>query len=300
MTTETAGGPFAKLTELLGMIRFSHTLFALPFALLGALMAGFGPGSAGAPGIRAWLGILLAMVFARSASMAFNRLIDRDIDARNPRTASRHLPTGRLSIRTVRIFCALSALGFIASTLLFLPENAWPLRLSAPVLLWLLGYSYSKRFTSLAHLWLGISLGLAPVAAWIAIRGALDAPPLWLGLVVTLWVTGFDLIYACQDVEFDRSAGLRSLPARLGVDGALYLSAVFHGLMIFALGGLWHSFEPFGTIFLIGILVVAILLMYEHAVVKPNDLSRVNLAFFQLNVVVSVGVLIVGAADLMF
>src|SRR5262249_48508644 len=163
-----------------------------------------------------WLGILLGLATARSAAMAFNRLADRGYDALNPRTASRHLPLGRLNVRSVAIFTAASAAAFLASPLLFLP-NRWPLVLSIPVLLWLLGYSYTKRFTSLAHFWLGLALSLAPIAAWIALRGDLKWPPVLLAMAVLLWVAGFDTIYACQDVEFDRGAGLRSLPARLGV-----------------------------------------------------------------------------------
>ena len=184
-----------------------------------------------------WVGILLCMASARSAAMAFNRLVDRDFDALNPRTAGRHLPTGRLSVRSVALFTALCASAFIASTLLFLP-NRWPLLLSVPVLCWLLGYSYTKRFTSLAHFWLGASLSLAPIAAWIALRGGIAWPPLLLALAVLCWVSGFDIIYACQDVAFDSQAGLKSVPSRLGVPAALRLAAICHALMILFLLGL--------------------------------------------------------------
>ena len=156
------------------------------------------------------------MASARSAAMAFNRLADRHLDALNPRTAARHLPAGKLSVREVAVFTAASSLAFVASTLLFLP-NRWPLYLAVPVLIWLLGYSYSKRFTSLAHFWLGLSLSLAPAAAWIALRGSIAWPPVLLGLAVLLWVAGFDIIYACQDVDFDRSVKLHSIPKALGV-----------------------------------------------------------------------------------
>ena len=281
------------------MIKFSHTLFALPFALLGAAMAARGEsGWLATP--RMWLGIVLCMATARSAAMAFNRLVDRRIDAVNPRTAGRHLPAGRLSVAAVAAFTCATAVGFVASTLLFLPRNPWPLILSVPVLAWLLGYSYAKRFTSLAHFWLGGALMMAPVAAWIAIRGNLAWPPVLLGVAVLFWVAGFDVIYACQDAEFDRSTGLRSIPARLGVRHALRLAALCHAAMVGALVvlGLVDS-PPLGAIYFTGVAVVAILLTYEHAVVRPDDLTRVNLAFFQVNVAISVGLLAVGVADLL-
>jgi 4-hydroxybenzoate polyprenyltransferase len=281
--------------ELGSLIKFSHTLFALPFALLGAALAAKGP-----EGWRGrwqdWVGVLLCMATARSAAMAFNRLADRRIDALNPRTASRPLPAGRLSTGTVASFTLLTGLGFVASTLLFLP-NRWPLILSGPVLLWLLGYSYAKRFTSLAHFWLGFALAMAPMAAWIALRGDLAWPPAWLGLAVLLWVAGFDIIYACQDAEFDRDQDLHSVPGRLGVRGALRLAAACHAAMVAALAGLGLAY-PMGTIYFAGVGVVALLLAYEHAIVRPDDLSRVNVAFFQVNVAIGAGLLAVGLADL--
>jgi 4-hydroxybenzoate polyprenyltransferase len=279
------------------MIKFSHTLFALPFALLGAAMAAKGP-----EGWRGrwqdWLGILLCMATARSSAMAFNRLVDRRIDALNPRTAIRHLPAGTLSVATVAIFTVVSAVGFLASTLLFLPRNPWPLILAVPVLLWLLGYSYAKRFTSLAHFWLGFALAMAPMAAWIALRGDLAWSPALLGLAVLLWVSGFDIIYACQDADFDRSHGLHSVPGQLGVQGALRLAALCHAAMVGALIGLGLAY-PMGTIYFVGVGIVAILLIYEHAIVRPDDLTRVNLAFFQVNIGISLGLLVVGLVDLM-
>jgi 4-hydroxybenzoate polyprenyltransferase len=286
----------ARTRDFLEMIKFSHTLFALPFALLGAALAAFYPG---APSTRLqdWLGILLCMASARSAAMAFNRLADRSYDARNPRTAGRHIPAGRLSARSVTLFTTLSAAAFIASTLLFWP-NRWPLYLSVPVLLWLLGYSYAKRFTSLAHFWLGLSLSLAPVAAWIALRGDLAWPPVFLAEAVLLWVAGFDIIYACQDVDFDRQAGLRSIPRRFGVRNALRIAAGCHALMIvplFVLGIIY----PLGIVYFLGVTAVGVLLIYEHALVCPDDLSRVNLAFFQVNIAISIGLLVVGVIDLL-
>lgn len=285
-----------RLTDILGMIKFSHTLFALPFALLGAALAAHRPD--GWHGRwQDWLGILLCMATVRSAAMAFNRLADRRVDAMNPRTASRHLPSGRLSVSSVAVFTLVCSIGFVASTLLFLP-NPWPLRLSVPVLAWVLAYSYTKRFTSLAHFWLGASLALAPIAAWIALRGDLGWPPVLLGLAVFFWVAGFDIIYACQDEAFDRQTGLHSIPARLGTRGALRLAAVCHALMVVALVGL-GVFYPLGVVYLVGVALVAALLVYEHALVRPDDLTRVNVAFFQVNIGISMGLFAVGLADLL-
>jgi 4-hydroxybenzoate polyprenyltransferase len=297
MSTQAGRTPLAEVREYLDLVKFSHTLFALPFALLGAALAAHRPdGWHGRP--RDWLGILLGMATARSAAMAFNRLADRRFDALNPRTAARHLPIGRLSVGSVALFTAASSLLFVASTLLFLP-NPWPIALSVPVLLWLLGYSFAKRFTSLAHAWLGLALALAPVCAWVALRASLAWPPALLGLAVLTWVTGFDVIYACQDAEFDRAQGLRSIPARLGVRGALRLAAACHAATILALVGLGLAY-PLGTIYFAGVAVVALLLLFEHAIVRPDDLTRVNVAFFQVNVAVSLGLLAVGVADLIW
>jgi 4-hydroxybenzoate polyprenyltransferase len=200
----------------------------------------------------------------------------------------------------VAVFTAICAAGFIVSTLLFLP-NRWPILLSVPVLLWLLGYSYAKRFTSLAHFWLGAALMMAPIAAWLAIRGNLAWPPVLLGLAVLFWVAGFDVIYACQDADFDRSSGLKSIPARLGVADALRLAAMSHAVMILCLVGLGLvDSPPLGPIYFIGVAIVATLLVYEHAIVRPDDLTRVNIAFFQVNVGISIGLLAVGLADLIF
>jgi len=286
---------FAKLADILGMIKFSHTLFALPFALLGAALAANGPGGRTAR-LQDWFGIVLCMATARSAAMAFNRLADWRIDALNPRTATRHLPAGRLSSGSVAAFTVACCVLFVASTALFLP-NPWPSRLSVPILAWLLGYSFAKRFTSLAHFWLGAALMLAPIAAWIALRGSLDWPPALLGLAVLAWVAGFDVIYACQDAAFDRGVGLHSLPARIGIGPALRLAAACHAAMVVALVALGLSY-PLGRLYFAGVAVVAALLVYEHTLVRPDDLTRVNRAFFQVNVGISVGLLAVGLLDL--
>ena len=300
---------WVRLKQMLEMIRFSHTLFALPFALLAALMAwkaGQGDPTARPFGLRELAGILLCMVTARSAAMAFNRLADRRLDAINPRTAARHLPAGVLSVPAVAIFAGVCCLGFVLSTLLFLP-NRLPILLAVPVLLFLLSYSYTKRFTAAAHFWLGAALMLAPVSAWIAIRGeqvtanpADLAAPLVLGGAVLLWVAGFDIIYACQDVDFDIREKLHSLPARLGVPAALRLAALCHLGTVLLLVALPVVYPQLGLIYVCGIVGVALLLAYEHYLVRPDDLARVNVAFFNVNAVISLGLLAIGALDLWF
>ena len=246
------------------------------------------------------LGVLLCMVTARNAAMAFNRLADQELDAQNPRTAKRHLPAGLLSRRTVVVFWVLNCVGFVAATALFLPQNPWPLWLSVPVLAFICGYSYTKRFTWLAHFWLGAALLLAPVCTWIALVGLerLEVP-LVLGLAVLFWVAGFDIIYACQDEEVDRRLGLRSVPARWGTAAALRLAAACHAVMLLWLALLPQVFPLLGWKYYTGIALVALLLVYEHRVVSPEDLSRVNVAFFQVNAVISLGLLGLIALDVL-
>lgn len=287
------GTVLTTFRQLLELIRFSHTVFALPFALLSAVLAW---SRADSPfSSRQLMGIVVCVVCARAAAMAFNRIVDRTFDAANPRTAKRHLPAGLLSLPTVILFTVLSSLGFVAGTLCFWP-NPWPLWLAGPVLIFLLGYSYAKRFTVWCHYWLSAALMLAPIAAWLAIRGTVEAPAVWLAAVVFFWVGGFDVLYACQDVEFDRQAGLFSLPARWGVPAALRFAGLSHGVMWGCLVGLWWS-AGLGPVFLIGVLLVALLLVYEHRLVRPDDLSRVNVAFFHVNAVISLGLLGLGLLD---
>lgn len=290
-----------RVRKLLEMIRFSHTLFAMPFALLSAAMA-WGANARSQPPVPfRWqdaAGILLAMVAARSAAMSFNRLADRRLDALNPRTRTRHLPAGTLSVASVVLFTAVCSAGFVLSTLLFLP-NRWPLLASVPVLLLLFGYSFSKRFTLLSHFWLGTALMLAPVAAWVALRAELARAPLLLGSAVLLWVAGFDIIYACQDVAFDRRMRLRSVPAGLGVAGALHAAALCHLGMVVLLLLVPSVYAPFGLVYYAGVAAIAVLLAYEHLLVRPDDLTRVNRAFFHVNAVVSLGLLAVGVIDLL-
>ncbi len=285
---------FSKIRQLLEMIRFTHTVFALPFALLSAAMAWQHPDSP-----FSWtqlVGIVVCMVCARSAAMAFNRIVDRQIDAQNPRTEKRHLPAGLLSLPTVIAFTLVSSVGFVAATLIFLP-NPWPLRLSVPVLLFLCGYSYAKRFTIWCHYWLSAALMLSPLATWIAIRGEVALAPTLLSAVIFFWVGGFDILYACQDAVFDRSRQLFSIPARWGIPVALRVALISHLMTIASLFALWH-FAGLGPVFLLGCLAVAGLLLYEHWLVTPADLTKVNVAFFHVNAVVSLGLLAVGLADI--
>ncbi len=295
------------------MIRFSHTIFALPFALLAAVMAWVAPAPTVVIEFR-WshlLGILVCMVGARSAAMAFNRLVDRFIDAENPRTANRHLPSGDLTVTAVVIFTIVSTVVFVGGTCLFLP-NYLPLAVSLPVLFVLFGYSYTKRFTSLAHFWLGLALMLAPICAWLGVRGLaviedpFDVmPAVGLGLAVLFWVSGFDMIYACQDFEYDREKKLNSIPVRLGVAGALRLAAICHALMIVLLimiPVMHHWVGPelgLGWVYWLAVASTAALLIYEHRLVRPDDLTRVNMAFFNVNAIVSVGLLVAGTLDLL-
>lgn len=305
---------FKTYRHLLEMIRFSHTVFALPFALFSAVMAWHlawitrQSGAAAYPGTslgwRQFAGIWLCMVTARSAAMSLNRLADRELDALNPRTAGRHLPAGILTVGRVRRYAIGNMIVFVLGTLLFLP-NWLPFYLSVPTLAFLWGYSYAKRFTALSHFWLGTALALAPVAAWIAIRGQVVLvqpsdllPALVLGGAVLSWVAGFDMIYACQDYDADRQAKLYSMPVRLGIPGALRVAAACHLVTIGLLACLPLVYPHFGWIYWAGIAVVATLLVYEHAVVRPDDLSRVNLAFFRVNAVISLGLFAVGSLDL--
>ncbi len=285
---------FQQLRHFLELIRFSHTVFALPFAMLSAVVAWSVPGSEFR--WRDLIGILVCMVTARSAAMGFNRLVDRDIDADNPRTAKRHLPAGLLSVRAVVAFTTLMSLAFVAATAIFLPKNL-PLILAVPVLLFLLGYSLAKRWTSLCHYWLSAALMMSPIAAWIAVRDEFAVIPAVLGGVIFFWVGGFDIIYACQDAEFDRRRRLNSIPARFGVRPALRIAMLSHLITIAMLLLLWKM-AGLGLIFLIGVVAIAGLLMYEHWLVRPDDLNRINLAFFKVNAIISFVILILGCLDI--
>ncbi|MFN7922756.1 MAG: UbiA-like polyprenyltransferase [Bryobacteraceae bacterium] len=284
----------ARLRMTLDMIKFEHSVFALPFALTAALLAISASHATLGSMVGKLVWIVVAMVGARSAAMTFNRIVDARIDARNPRTKSRHLPAGLLSERFAwSFFLAACAVFFAAAAML----NSLCLKLAPVALGVVLLYSYTKRFTALCHLVLGLALGIAPAAAWIAITGSLDARILWLTAAVMLWTAGFDTIYACQDYDFDRGAGLYSLPRRFGIAGALWVARLFHIFTVFCLGMLHREFS-LGVAALIGVGVVAALLAYEHSLVKANDLSRVNAAFFTVNGWVSVLFFLFWAIDL--
>src|SRR5689334_20082898 len=279
----------------LEMIKFEHSVFALPFALTGALLA-VRQGGPEAAGLGRKLALIVAaMVTARSAAMAFNRLMDSEIDARNPRTRMRHLPAGLLSPGFVWGFLAVAVLAFLLAARAL---NPLCFRLAPFAMALVFFYSFTKRFTSFSHLVLGLSLGVAPAAAWIAVRGSLDPRILWLTAAVTLWTAGFDIIYACQDYAFDVQSGLYSIPGRMGIAGALWLARALHLGMLACLLALVNDLD-LGPLSLTGIVAVGLLLVYEHSLVKPDDLSRVNAAFFTMNGWVSVLFFVFWAADVL-
>jgi len=279
-----------NLRTTLEMIKWEHSIFALPFALCGAMLA-----AGGWPSAHQLAWIVVAMVSARSAAMAFNRVADAAIDAANPRTRTRALPAGALTPAFVTTFVVVSCAIFIlaASQL-----NHLALILSPVALAVLLLYSYTKRFTRWSHLVLGFALGIAPAAAWIAIRGSLDLRILLLTAAVTFWVGGFDVLYACQDYEFDRQSNLHSIPRYIGIRKALYVARAFHLVMLLLLVTLIFSFG-LGRLAMAGVIVVAALLSYEHSLVRPDDLSKLNAAFFTMNGVISVVFFGFVAADLL-
>ena len=272
------------------MIKWEHSIFALPFALCGAMLA-----ASGLPTAHQLLWIVIAMLAARSAAMAFNRLADAAIDAANPRTRTRALPAGQLSPTFVTTFVIVSCAIFILAAAQLNRLTLW---LSPVALAVLLLYSYTKRFTRWSHLVLGFALGIAPAAAWIAVRGSLDPRILILTAAVTFWVAGFDILYACQDFEFDRHAGLHSIPRHLGIPRALWIARAFHLIMLLLLIALIPAFA-LGKLAIAGIIAVMFLLLYEHSLVKPDNLSRLNAAFFTMNGVISVVFAAFVAADLL-
>jgi 4-hydroxybenzoate polyprenyltransferase len=280
-----------QIRTVLEMIKFEHTLFALPFALMGMMLA-----AEGWPAWRTVGWIVAAMVGARSAAMGWNRLADRAIDAANPRTAGRALPAGLVTPRFVALFVVAScALLVVAAWRL----NPLCLALSPLALLVLLGYSYTKRFTALSHFFLGLALAGAPLGAWIAVRGDVGAAPFALAAAVVLWVAGFDVLYALQDLDFDRRAGLYSIPARIGIVGALWISGLLHLAMLGLLATLPTLYPPgLGGVYWLGLAGCAVMIGYQHAIVRPGDLSRLNAAFFTANGVLSIWLSAATALDL--
>jgi 4-hydroxybenzoate polyprenyltransferase len=285
--TPVAGSLFDRVATYGRMIKFSHSVFALPFAL-----ASFAFATSGTLPLRTLLWVVVAMVGARSAAMGFNRLADHHLDALNPRTAARELPRGVLSRAQVWAFVIASAAALVLAAGML---NPLCLALSPVALLIVFGYSYTKRFTPLSHAALGLGLGIAPVGAWLAVRGAFSPVPVALSLAVLCWVAGFDVIYACQDADFDRAQGLHSLPARLGVARALRIARALHVLALLFLLSLWWLL-PLHAVYLAGVAAVALLFAYEHSLVRADDLSRVDAAFFAVNGWISVGYLAVSLA----
>jgi 4-hydroxybenzoate polyprenyltransferase len=282
-----------RVGTILEMIKFEHSVFALPFALVGAMLAARAAG--GLPSWRQILWIIVAMVGARSAAMTMNRIADVEYDGRNPRTANRALPKGELSVGFAWAFTTVAAAVLVLAAWQL---NPLALKLSPVALAVLFLYSYTKRFTSLSHLVLGFCLGMSPAAAWIAIRGSLDWRMLILCAAVTLWVAGFDVLYACQDVEFDKAAGLYSIPKKFGVAAALLIARGMHVVMVALLAWLAFSFQlPWPA--WVGICLVAALLAYEHSLVEPNDLSKMNAAFFAVNGYISLVFLLCWGAAVM-
>jgi 4-hydroxybenzoate polyprenyltransferase len=289
------------IRKYLELIRFSHTLFAMPFAILSAIMAWEINRQSDPPidfRLLDLLGILFCMVFARSAAMAFNRWADQNIDAENPRTVRRHIPAGNISSRHALFFTLFCAVGFIAGTTLFLPKNFIPIIASIPVLFFLCGYSFAKRFTILAHWWLGAALMLAPIAAWIAIRPVFSVVPVFLGLAVLFWTAGFDVVYSLQDEQFDRKKRLFSVPAKFGTRSALRIAAASHVIMLLFLFLIPLNYPAFGMLTWGTIAFIGVILLIEHWIVNPHDPSRINFVFFWLNIIISLVLLLVGTIDI--
>jgi len=284
------GNPWKSTRLTLEMIKWEHSIFALPFALTGAVLA-----AGGWPRAAALFWIVVCMVSARSAAMAFNRLVDARLDAANPRTATRALPAGRLSAGFVAGFVVVSGAVFLAAAGML---NRLTLELAPLTLAILLAYSYMKRVTRWSHLVLGLSLGIAPSAAWIAVRGSLDPRIVVLSGAVLLWVGGFDVLYACQDFEHDRAAGLNSVPQAFGLAAAFWIARTMHLGMLCLLLWLVELFR-LGSVALAGVATVAALLLYEHSIVSPRDMRRMNAAFFTLNGLISIAFFGFFAADVL-
>lgn len=303
MTTANAFQPEAAAAPTLSTrlslfaqdIKLSHTLFAMPWALLSTFVA-----AGGTPRLGQLALIVLCMVTARTVAMAANRLLDAELDRANPRTARRAIPSGALSRAFVLFTLAACAAAFVASTAGFWLAygNVWPVALSVPVLLFVCAYPLLKRFTRLCHYYLGAALALAPVCAWVAIAGSISAPPLWMAAAVLCWTAGFDIIYACQDYESDVATGVFSVPSKLGIGGALWVARVTHLVCVAMLVMLGRSVPVFGPLYWTGVAIVVVLLVIEHSLVKPTDLSKVGLAFFTINGVISLVIGALGIADI--
>ncbi|MFN4180508.1 MAG: UbiA-like polyprenyltransferase [Armatimonadota bacterium] len=278
-----------RIRTYLSFVRFEHAVFALPFALTSAWVC-----AGGVPPLRSLAWIVVAVISARSAAMGFNRIVDLEFDKLNPRTKNRELPTGKLTLSQAWIFVIVSAAIFVFAAYQLNWLAFW---LSFPTLAWLFGYSYTKRFTDWSHLWLGSALGIAPVGAWIALKGTIELPPILLMLAVTFWVAGFDIIYATLDEDFDRRIGLHSLVVRFGAIRALWISRGLHGLFLLALAA-FGSVSQLGVVFWLAWFFIVGFIAYEHAIAKPGDPQKVNMAFFTVNGIVSVLLFAATALDL--
>ncbi len=287
-----------RMSVFAGDIKIAHTVFALPWAMLAvAVAARAHPGSLsfGKIGL-----ILICMATARTVAMSANRLLDARLDAQNPRTARRAIPSGALSIRFYAIMLALCAGAFIAGAAGFLHYgNRWPLALSLPVLLFVSAYPLLKRFTRLCHYYLGAALGLAPLCAWLALTGQINSPPIFMALAVTSWTAGFDIIYACQDYQSDVALGIFSVPAKFGISGALWIGRLTHVFSVAMMLLVWKHAACLHELYLLGVAIAAVLLIVEHALVKPTNLARINLAFFTINGIISLVVGALGITDAM-
>ena len=275
---------FAKLSVIFADIKIQHTIFALPFAIMSAFIA-----AKGFPQAEKIIWIVVCMVGARSAAMAFNRVLDARFDAKNPRTQDRALPAGRVDIRSYWLFLIVSSAIFIFAANML---NSLAFYLSPVALLIVFFYSFTKRFTAYSHFWLGLAIAISPVGAWVAIREEISFSSLILGAAVIFWLVGFDILYSCMDVEFDRSSGLKSIPQKFGIENALRIAFASHGMMVLFLLGLLLFVGQLGVLYSIGVVVVAILLFYEHSLVRSDDLSRINIAFFNINGIISLGLMV--------
>ena len=281
--------PWKKIVSILDLIKFSHTLFSFPFAVMSAFLA-----AGGFPGLKQLLLILAALITARSAAMSFNRLVDTAYDMHNPRTAYRVELQKKIGRRYLWVFTILCIVLFVFCAWML---NQLAFFMSPLAALIIFGYSYTKRFTHFSHFILGLALGLSPIGAWVGIQGALTTTPFLLALAVVLWTAGFDIIYACQDLEHDIKSGLYSIPKKLGTKGALILSAVLHLFMVGVLLAV-SRYTELGMMYMIGVGIVAVLLIYEHALVRPKDLSKINTAFFTVNGIISVGLMGITLLDI--
>jgi len=279
----------AKLSAIFSDIKIQHTVFALPFAVMSAFIA-----AGGLPETKKLAWVVACMVGARSAAMAFNRIVDARYDIKNPRTQGRALPSGRVDERSYWLFLIAFSLVFVFSAGML---NQLALYLSPLALIIVFFYSLTKRFTVYSHFWLGLAIAIAPVGAWVAIREEISFISLLLGAVVVFWLVGFDILYSCMDVEFDRKSNLKSIPQKFGIENALRIAFVSHGLTVLFLFVILQFVDELGVLYSIGVIIVAGLLMYEHSLVSPDDLSKINIAFFNMNGIISIGLMLFVIAD---